>query len=203
MFEGVITYFIQTYGYIGLYFLMIIQTVLVVIPSEAVVVLSGALGLDTVKVIIIGTLGLISGAIIAFSISRYLGRKIVLKIVGQEWIDEIDEWITQHGFTAIMISRIIPLIPFDLISYVAGLTIIDFKLYMIATVIGMIPRMVFLVLLGTTARVVLSWIGLGLDFIVAAGTLGIILIMYLDRKGYLGKIRSKILRKIINIRKGK
>lgn len=197
MFENLINYLIQTYGYLGLFVLMIFQTIFVVIPSEAVVTLSGALGLDITKIIIVGSLGLIVGAIIAFYISRYLGRKIVTRIIGKEWIDEVDEWITEHGFQAIMVARLVPLVPFDLISYVAGLTSIDFKKYMVATIIGMIPRVIFLVFIGNTAKTVLSLIGIGIDLIVVAGLTGIILIIYLDRKGYLRFFRNRVLRKVV------
>ncbi len=180
---------------------MILQTILVVIPSEAVITLSGALGLDTTKIILVGILGLLAGAIIAFFISRYFGRKIVTRILGEEWIDEVDEWIDEHGTKAIMVARLVPLIPFDLISYVAGLTKIDFKKYIIATIIGMLPRIVFLVYLGGTAKQILSLIGLGIDFIIIFGTLGIILIIYLDKKGHLNGVRGFVMKKVIKTKR--
>ncbi|MEM0473421.1 MAG: VTT domain-containing protein [Candidatus Aenigmatarchaeota archaeon] len=195
MFEGLIYHLLNTYGYIGLFLLMILQTILVVIPSEAVIALSGALGLDTTKVIAVGVLGLLAGATIAFFISRYFGRKIVIKLLGDEWIGDVDEWIDKNGSKAILIARLIPLIPFDLISYVAGITKIDFRKYILATIIGMIPRAVFLVYAGTTAKDVLSLIGLGIDFIMAAGIIGIFVIIYLDKKGKLKGLRRFVLKK--------
>jgi uncharacterized membrane protein YdjX (TVP38/TMEM64 family) len=176
---------------------MIIQTIIVVIPSEAVIVFAGALGMDLIKTLIFGTLGLIAGSIIAFYISRYFGRMIVLKIIGKEWVDEIDKWISEHSFKAIMIARVVPLITFDLISYVAGLTVIDFRKYLLATIIGMIPRMIFLIFIGNTAGSILSLIGMGIDFILIGGTLGIIIIIYLEKKGHLGFLRKNIIKKFI------
>jgi len=201
MFESFIYHLISSYGYIGIFLLMILQTILVVIPSEAVIALSGALGLDTTKVIAVGILGLLAGATIAFFISRYFGRKIVLKLVGEEWVDEVDEWIDEHGTKAIFVARLVPLIPFDLISYVSGLTKMDFKKYIVATIIGMLPRIVFLVYLGETAKSVFSLIGLGMDFIIVFGTLGIILIIYLDRKGHLSGLRSFVMKKVIKTKR--
>ncbi|MEM5799279.1 MAG: VTT domain-containing protein [Candidatus Aenigmatarchaeota archaeon] len=197
MFEGFIYHLLSTYGYIGIFLLMILQTILVVIPSEAVITLSGALGLDTRKVIAIGTFGLLAGATIAFFISRYFGRRFVIKILGKEWINEVDKWINEHGTKAILIARIVPMIPFDLISYVSGLTRMGFKEYIIATIIGMIPRVIFLVYLGGTAKSILSLIGLGLDFIIIFGTISIILIIYLERKGYLNGLRNFVMKKVI------
>ncbi|MBU5688112.1 MAG: VTT domain-containing protein [Candidatus Aenigmarchaeota archaeon] len=201
MFEGFIYHLLITYGYIGIFLLMILQTILVVIPSEAVIALSGALGLETTKVIAIGTLGLLAGATIAFFISRYFGRKIVVKILGDEWLDEVDQWIEQNGTKAIFIARLVPLIPFDLISYVSGLTKMEFKKYIVATIIGMIPRIIFLVYLGETAKSILSIIGLGIDFIIIFGTLGIILIIYLDRNGHLNGLRNFVMKKVIKTKR--
>jgi len=201
MFEGFIYHLLSTYGYMGLFLLMILQTILVVIPSEAVITLSGAVGLETSKVILVGSIGLLAGAIIAFFISRYFGRKIVLKLLGEEWIDEIDEWINENGTKAIFIARLVPLIPFDLISYVSGLTKIEFQKYLLATIIGMLPRIIFLVYLGSTAKSILSIIGLGIDFIIVFGTLGILLIIYLDRKGHLNGVRSFVMKKVIKTKR--
>lgn len=195
MFEGLIYHLLNTYGYIGLFLLMILQTILVIIPSEAVIALSGALGLETTKVIAVGVLGLLAGATIAFFISRYFGRRIVIKLLGDEWVGEVDEWIDKNGSKAILIARLIPLIPFDLISYVAGVTKIDFRKYIIATIIGMIPRAIFLVYAGTTAKGILSLIGMGIDFIMVAGILAIFAIVYLDSKGKLRGLRKFILKK--------
>ena len=201
MFEGFIYHLLSTYGYIGLFLLMVLQTILVVIPSEAIIALSGALGLEMTKVILVGIAGLLAGAIIAFFISRYFGRKIVLKLLGEEWIDEMDEWIDDNGTRAIFIARLVPLIPFDLISYVSGLTKIDFNKYLLATMMGMLPRIIFLVYLGSAAKSVLSIIGLGMDFIILFGTLGIILIIYLDKKGYLNGARSFVIRKFVKTKR--
>jgi uncharacterized membrane protein YdjX (TVP38/TMEM64 family) len=201
MFEGFIYHFLSTYGYIGLFLLMILQTILVIIPSEAVIALSGALGLDMTRVIISITAGLIAGATIAFFISRHFGRRIALKLLGKEWIDEIDEWIDANGMKAILIARIVPLIPFDLISYVSGLTKIDFKKYLLATCIGMIPRTIFLLYLGNTAGSILRLIGFGIDFVFFFGIVGITLIIYLERKGCLKRIRSFVLEKVIKTKR--
>ena len=52
------------------------------------------------------------------------------------------------GFIIVLLGRMIVLIPFDVISYAAGLTRIKFKDYMIATFIGTIPRVIFYVFVG-------------------------------------------------------
>ncbi len=201
MFEGFIHYLLTTYGYIGLFLLMVLQTILVVIPSEAVIALSGTLGLEATKVILITVAGLLIGAIIAFFISRYFGRGVVIRLLGEEWIDEVDRWIEINGGKAILIARLVPLIPFDLVSYVSGLTKIDFKKYLLATIIGMFPRIIFLIYLGSTAKSILSIIGVGIDFILIFGTLGIIFLIYLDRKGHLSGVRSFVLKRVVKTKR--
>ncbi|MCS7135016.1 MAG: VTT domain-containing protein [Candidatus Aenigmarchaeota archaeon] len=201
MFENLVYHIVHTYGYVGIFFLMILQTVLVVIPSEAVIALSGALGLNLVKVALSVFFGLLVGSMVAFYISRYFGRKIVEKIVGKDWIEEVDNWIEKNGSKAILIARIIPLIPFDLISYVSGLTKLEFKKYFFATVIGMIPRILFLLLIGGSARAILSIIGLGIDFILVFGIIGIMILIFLEKRGYVSWIKSFVFEKIIKPKK--
>ncbi|MFH8080567.1 MAG: TVP38/TMEM64 family protein [Candidatus Aenigmatarchaeota archaeon] len=197
MFEEFIYHLLIKYGYIGIFALMILQTIFVIIPSEAVITLSGALGLNQKNVIIVTSLGLIIGSIIAFFISRYFGRRFVKRLIGEEFVSEVDDWIERNGTKAILIARLVPLIPFDLISYVAGLTRIDFKKYLFATIAGMIPRIIFLVFVGDTAKRILSIIGMGVDFILLFGIIGIILIIFLERRGYLRGVKSFVLRGII------
>ena len=59
-----------------------------------------------------------------------------------------DDFIRKHGIKAIIITRFIPIIPFDVISYTSGLVDIDVKKYLIGTFIGSIFRAFFYATLG-------------------------------------------------------
>lgn len=175
---------IQTYGLTGLFAVMIAQTIIVPIPSEAVIAFSAAIGISVLNVTLIGGLGLIAGSVLAFYIARWGGRPIVKKLLGEEWMDDIDKWINKRGWKAIIITRLVPVVPFDLISYGSGLTSIDFKKYFIPTLIGAFPRTFILAVAGASVREIFKTVGFGIDLLFILGILGIFGLIVLERLGY-------------------
>jgi uncharacterized membrane protein YdjX (TVP38/TMEM64 family) len=86
------------------------------------------------------TVGANLGAASAFLIGRYAARSMV-----EGWIDKnqslkkIDEGVKQQGWRMLMITRLVPLFPFNLQNYVYGLTDIPFRTYVLVTLPTMIP----------------------------------------------------------------
>jgi len=187
---------VETYGNMGLMAVMVIQTLIAPIPSEAVLAFSGAI-LGFQDVLVFGGAGLIIGSVIAFFIARYGGRPIVSRMVGDKWIDSIDGWVTKNGMKSILFTRTIPIIPFDLISYVSGITSMKFRDYFIATVIGAIPRVIILAYLGSVFGEVIFYFGLGMDFLLVSGLVAFFTLAYMDRKGYIGNLENTIIGKMM------
>jgi len=122
--------------------IMAIQGLLVPIPSEIVLLATGmiwgwALGG------FMGVIGSMAAALLCFYVSKKGGRPLVKKFVGENAIDMADDLIQKYGIKVIIISRFIPFISFDVISYASGLVDIDVKKYSIGTLIGSIFRAFF------------------------------------------------------------
>lgn len=198
MFEEILTAAIAAYGPWGLLGVMVIQTIIAPIPSEALLVFAGVVGISLIHVTSFGGLGLIIGGVIAFFIGRWGGKPIIEKILGKKWVGVLDKWVAKHGTTAIFVTRLVPFVPFDLISYCSGVTDLSFHKYLLATVLGAFPRCLMLAALGTTFGGVFAMIGLGLDVILLLGVVGLILIIWLDRKGYINLLGNRVIGKIIN-----
>ncbi len=79
------------------------------------------------------------GAALCFYIARFLGAKHVARIVSQPVVNKTDQFIQKYGNYAILIARLIPYVPFDVVSYGAGLTRIRFIGFWLATGIGQLP----------------------------------------------------------------
>jgi len=201
MLEELLIPIIQMYGSWGLLGVMIIQTIIAPIPSEAMIVFAGAIGIRLLDIIIFGGIGTIIGAILAFWIARKGGRPIVKKLVGDDWIENLDEWVMEHGKVGIFVTRLIPIIPFDLISYITGVTSLSFKDYMIATVLGAFPRMLILGSIGSFAGSILTWIGIGLEITIGLGTIAFIVLMWMDRRGYISGFKKFIFEKLMGRKK--
>jgi len=198
IFETMLNSMIQAYGQIGLLVVMIVQTIIAPIPSEALLIFSGAIGIKIIDIVIFGGLGTIIGSIIAFYIAKIGGKPIITKLIGSKWIGRVDNWVERNGTKAILFTRLIPIIPFDLISYMAGITKLKFRNYLFATVVGAFPRVLMLALIGFYAKGLLSFLGIGLEITLTIGIIGFIVLAYLDNKGYVDLLSSSIVKKVIN-----
>ena len=103
------------------------------IPSAASGLLFGT-ALGTVLTVTGATIG----ATLAFLIGRRLGRAQVERIAGER-TERLDAWLERRGFVAVLYARLVPLVPFNVLNYAAGLTSIRTRDYVVATAIGTVP----------------------------------------------------------------
>ena len=135
-------YELQFFGIFLFIGIMAIQGLLVPIPSEVVLLATGMIwgwffgG-------IMGIIGSMAASLLCFYISRKGGRPLAKKFVAESGLNMADKLIKKYGITAIVVSRFIPFISFDVISYAYGLVDIDVKKYSIGTLIGSIFRAFF------------------------------------------------------------
>lgn len=188
---------IQSYGSVGLMLVMILQTIIAPIPSEALLMFSGVIGISLFDIVVFGGMGLVIGSVIAFYIARFGGKPIVAKLIGEKWLNRVDKWVERNGTIAIFFTRLVPIIPFDLISYMAGVTKLEFKYYFLATMLGAFPRSLMLAVIGVSMKEILALIGVSLELIFTIGIIGFIILAYCDRKGYLSSVEDIIIRKVI------
>ncbi len=140
-----------TLGLPGYFIVLILQAIIAPIPSEATLMLGGwSYGFFLGG--LVGWLGTTAGSVVTFFISRKGGRPIAIKLVGEKTIAFADRWFKKWGGWAVLIGRLIPFIPFDGISYGAGLTDMDFRTFIIASTLGGIPRSFLYAWLGYTFR---------------------------------------------------
>ncbi|MCW8965375.1 MAG: TVP38/TMEM64 family protein [Candidatus Pacearchaeota archaeon] len=117
--------------------LMIVAIVLNPIPSAPIAMVAGALYGHTWGTIYI-VIGALIGAVVAFLIARVAGRTLICRLLGKH---SVPSWIGSQNSMMIMVllSRLIPFISFDLVSYGAGLTSLTMWRFVLATLIGLIP----------------------------------------------------------------
>jgi uncharacterized membrane protein YdjX (TVP38/TMEM64 family) len=91
------------------------------------------------------------GAAAAFLVGRYLTRNWVAhKIAGNNKFRAIDEAVGRKGFKIVLLTRLSPVFPFNLLNYAYGLTGVSFKDYFLGSV-GMIPGTIMYVYIGSLA----------------------------------------------------
>ncbi len=79
------------------------------------------------------------GATVAFLIGRYFARNWVIhKIQGYPKFQAIDQAVAREGLKIVLLTRLSPVFPFNLLNYAFGVTRVSLKDYIIGS-IGMIP----------------------------------------------------------------
>ena len=131
-----------------LFGMMIVQAIAIPIPSELVLI-AGGLAFGFPFGWLVGALGSIVAAVLGFYISRKGGRSLAIRFVGEKGIKFADNWFNRWGIWAVLLGRFAPFIPFDAISYSAGLTTMKLKNFMVPTIIGTLPRALFYTSLGS------------------------------------------------------
>ena len=127
-----------------------------------------------------------AGAALCFFIARVLGREAVEKLTGKTVLRSMDAFFDRYGHQTVLICRLLPFVPFDPISYAAGLTSIRFRQFMFATGIGQLP-----------ATIVYSWVGSQLTggtfwFMTALSVLfALTLIIFIAKACYLERHKRK------------
>lgn len=97
-------------------------------------------------------------SLIPFTLSRVLGQEWVESRVKGKKLDDIYQRSEgQGGFLFILMMRLIPLLPWEVQNYVAGLTKVSLPVYIIATAMGIVPGSLGLVLLGDAITDPTSW----------------------------------------------
>jgi uncharacterized membrane protein YdjX (TVP38/TMEM64 family) len=129
-------------------FLMTMQAVIAPLPAFLITAANGLLfGLFWGT--LISLIGAMGGALVSFLISRWFYNTYVKKVLKDKKAAEYVEKISgRHGFKIILITRLLPFVSFDLISYAAGLSSIKFRPFVLATLIGMTPATIVYTMLG-------------------------------------------------------
>nr|WP_279288975.1 VTT domain-containing protein [Anaerosolibacter carboniphilus] len=95
-------------------------------------------------------IGALCGGTLSFYISRLIGKNFIKNILKKD-LGELSSSIEEKGFFIILLLRLIPLFPYDIISYSAGLSNIRYRDFLLATIFGTIPGIIVFTNVGDKA----------------------------------------------------
>ncbi len=127
--------------------LMIFQSVIAPLPAFLLTIANGALFGFWWGMLLSWSSAML-GAALCFYITRWLGAKHITRIIRTSIVERTNLFFEKYGSYAILIARLIPVISFDAVSYVAGLTRMRFLGFWVATGIGQLPATVVYSYLG-------------------------------------------------------
>jgi uncharacterized membrane protein YdjX (TVP38/TMEM64 family) len=99
---------------------------------------------------IISWSGAMLGALVCFGLARIFGRDVVVKLTGKGVLSSLDRFFTENGAKSVFIARLLPFVPFDPISYAAGLTGMGPVPFLLATGLGQLPATIVYSYAGST-----------------------------------------------------
>lgn len=149
---------IANYGYLGMFLGMVLEAVIIIIPSEAILATGGILAGKGIfsfwGAFLVGLIGSVFCAIVIYFMGYFGGPPFVKKygkyfFMKEEDLEKSDSWFNKYGLIAALIGRNFPIIR-TLISLPIGIMHLSFTKFVIYTTIGSIPWTFVFVYVGYT-----------------------------------------------------
>ena len=137
-----VQHWIDGYGVAGPLVFIVVSSLLTVVlfPGPLLAGASGLLfgtALGTPVSIVAAT----TGAALAFALGRWWAHDAVLETFGHHRrLIVLRAWVGARGFESVLLARVAPGMPYNLVNYAAALTPVAFWTFVLATVIGVAPR---------------------------------------------------------------
>ena len=128
--------------------IQILQVIICIIPGQPIQLAASYL-FGVLKGYLISIGGAFIGAFIAFYIARALGKDSLEAIFGEEKVNDYHRKLNSgKGLTAVLLIYLIPGVPKDLVAYVAGISDMRLRPFLIVSTIGRSPGMLGSLLIG-------------------------------------------------------
>lgn len=132
-----------------LYILIYTLRPLLFFPATVLTVLGGFL-FGAVSGILYVVIGANLSALLAYGVGAIFGKDVLTASdEGEGLLQRYAQRIRRNSFEAVLLMRLI-FLPYDLVNYLSGFLRINWKAFLLATIIGSIPGTISFVLLGTS-----------------------------------------------------
>ena len=132
-------------------FIVMFAVATVLFVPGALFALAGGVIFGPVWGTLLNLLGATLGATIAFLVARYVAADWVAVKAGGR-LKQIVEGVEAEGWRFVALTRLLPIVPFNLLNYALGLTRIPLLHYVLATAICMVPGAIAFSWLGHAGR---------------------------------------------------
>ncbi len=134
--------YVLSFGiYAPFIFIILFTIVPLTLFPDAILAIAGGLIFGLYEGSLYIMIGALCGSTLSFFIARVYGKWLKEKLTNEKFLN-LDKNAKENGFLIIFLLRLVPLVPFDIISYSAGFSSIRYKDFILATLIGIIPGVV-------------------------------------------------------------
>ncbi|GAA3905933.1 hypothetical protein GCM10022228_15230 [Halomonas cibimaris] len=153
---------------------------LVMFPLSILVAVTG-LAFGPVWGFVYATLGTLCSSVVSYAVGRWLGRDALLTYGGRH-LNGLSRYLAGRGVRAMVVINLLPLAPFTLTNMMAGAFHLRFRDYMVGSVLGIVPGLAGVTLLGSQLGALATARGHGEVFWALGGlALGVALLYGLRR----------------------
>ncbi len=161
--------FVRSLGWAGPVAILVAYVIQAVIPLLPSLVLTAV----TVRAygVVVGFMlvfaGALLGAAAGYGLGRALGEPMVRALAGEKARSQAQNFMGRHGAQGVLLVRLMPILPAEVLSLVAGAARMGFRPFMLATAVGVLPVTLLVVWLSQSAQRLL-W-GLAIMSLVVGG----------------------------------
>ncbi len=142
---------LRSYGALGpivLALAQLIQIIIAVVPGHVFLIAAGyvygfPLGF------LMNIVYIVAGSQIGFLLARWAGRPVVNRLANPELVDKWERLADERGVLFFTIAFVLPVFPTDVMNFVAGLTGMSSRKFLVANFFGRLPGAVMLTLIGS------------------------------------------------------
>ncbi len=110
-------------------------------------VVAAVLAFGAVEGFLYSLVGAQLSALLSYTIGRYAGRDLVRRYAGKR-LNRVSQQLSERGILAIITLRIVPVAPYTIINLVAGASHISPRDFAVGTLLGLLPGLAAIALLG-------------------------------------------------------
>ena len=138
---------ISQFGYLGMFLGMVLEAIIIIIPSELILATGGILASKKIftfwGAFFIGLIGSVFCAIVLYLMGRFGGRPFIEKygkyfFMKNDDIKKSEQWFNKYGMVAGFIGRNFPIVR-TFISIPIGIYRLNFWKFLLYTTLGSIP----------------------------------------------------------------
>ncbi|MBI5421804.1 VTT domain-containing protein [Candidatus Peregrinibacteria bacterium] len=141
---------ILAHGYFGIFVLTTFEQFILPIPSEVFMALGTSVGLNIKMILLMVVPATLLGTTVCYFLGKALGHPVVLWLFGQKKLDHAEQFIKKWGFWGVIIAGYTPS-PFKLISWAAGIFEMPYSKFIVAVMLGRVPRYILVGLVANFA----------------------------------------------------
>ncbi|WP_050614359.1 DedA family protein [Bacillus testis] len=156
VFKDAAFWLIDTFGHMGIFLGMLIESACIPLPSEVIMLFGGFMAelgkLNFWLVVTAGVAGNLVGSWLAFYVGKKGGRPLILKygkyiFLNVNHLEKSEHFFSKYGSATVFFGRVLPVIR-TFISLPAGIANMSFRKFTVYTVLGCIPWNILLTYIG-------------------------------------------------------